>query len=93
MLRLEGIFRNGEMAERFKAAVLKTVERKLRGFESYSHRQFYNFHRTKIISYYYIRAIIQYQKHPPFLSADLLLINYKEKRLQLQHLKKFQFYQ
>jgi hypothetical protein len=27
------------MAERFKAAVLKTVERKLRGFESYSLRQ------------------------------------------------------
>ena len=26
------------MAERFKAAVLKTVERKLRGFESYSLR-------------------------------------------------------
>ena len=31
---------NGEMAERFKAAVLKTVERKLRGFESLSLRQF-----------------------------------------------------
>ncbi len=30
---------NGEMAERFKAAVLKTVERKLRGFESLSLRQ------------------------------------------------------
>ena len=29
----------GEMAERFKAAVLKTVERKLRGFESLSLRQ------------------------------------------------------
>ena len=29
---------NGEMAERFKAAVLKTVERKLRGFESLSLR-------------------------------------------------------
>ena len=28
------------MAERFKAAVLKTVERKLRGFESLSLRQF-----------------------------------------------------
>ena len=28
----------GEMAERFKAAVLKTVERKLRGFESLSLR-------------------------------------------------------
>ncbi len=28
------------MAEWFKAAVLKTVERKLRGFESYSLRQF-----------------------------------------------------
>jgi hypothetical protein len=27
------------MAERFKAAVLKTVERKLRGFESLSLRQ------------------------------------------------------
>ncbi len=27
------------MAERFKAAVLKTVERKFRGFESYSLRQ------------------------------------------------------
>jgi hypothetical protein len=27
------------MAEWFKAAVLKTVERKLRGFESYSLRQ------------------------------------------------------
>ena len=29
----------GGMAEWFKAAVLKTVERKLRGFESYSLRQ------------------------------------------------------
>jgi hypothetical protein len=29
---------HGEMAERFKAAVLKTVERKLRGFESLSLR-------------------------------------------------------
>jgi hypothetical protein len=28
------------MAEWFKATVLKTVERKLRGFESYSLRQF-----------------------------------------------------
>jgi hypothetical protein len=28
------------MAERFKAAVLKTVERKLRGFESLSLRQY-----------------------------------------------------
>ena len=28
------------MAEWFKAAVLKTVERKFRGFESYSLRQF-----------------------------------------------------
>ena len=31
--------RCGGMAEWFKAAVLKTVERKLRGFESYSLRQ------------------------------------------------------
>jgi hypothetical protein len=31
------------MAEWFKAAVLKTVERKLRGFESYSLRQFRSF--------------------------------------------------
>ena len=30
----------GGMAEWFKAAVLKTVERKLRGFESYSLRHF-----------------------------------------------------
>ena len=30
----------GGMAEWFKAAVLKTVERKFRGFESYSLRQF-----------------------------------------------------
>jgi hypothetical protein len=29
------------MAERFKAAVLKTVERKLRGFESLSLRHIY----------------------------------------------------
>jgi hypothetical protein len=29
---------SGGMAEWFKAAVLKTVERKLRGFESYSLR-------------------------------------------------------
>ena len=29
----------GEVAERFKAAVLKTVERKLRGFESLPLRQ------------------------------------------------------
>jgi hypothetical protein len=28
----------GEMAERFKAAVLKTVDRKVRGFESLSLR-------------------------------------------------------
>ena len=32
-------FAIGGMAEWFKAAVLKTVERKLRGFESYSLRQ------------------------------------------------------
>jgi hypothetical protein len=32
---------SGEMAERFKAAVLKTVERKLRGFESLSLRHDY----------------------------------------------------
>ena len=31
------------MAEWFKAAVLKTVERKFRGFESYSLRQFCRF--------------------------------------------------
>ena len=31
---------NGGMAEWLKAAVLKTVERKLRGFESYSLRHF-----------------------------------------------------
>ncbi len=31
----------GGMAEWFKAAVLKTAERKLRGFESYSLRQQY----------------------------------------------------
>ena len=34
------------MAEWFKAAVLKTVERKLRGFESYSLRQFHSFKQT-----------------------------------------------
>ena len=53
MLRLEGIFRNGEMAERFKAAVLKTVERKLRGFESLSLRQIYTIveSRTSCESY------------------------------------------
>ena len=32
----------GGMAEWFKAAVLKTVERKFRGFESYSLRQIIN---------------------------------------------------
>jgi hypothetical protein len=32
-------FTLGGMAEWLKAAVLKTVERKLRGFESYSLRQ------------------------------------------------------
>ena len=31
----------GGMAEWLKAAVLKTVERKFRGFESYLFRQFY----------------------------------------------------
>ena len=31
----------GGMAEWFKAAVLKTAERKLRGFESYSLRQLF----------------------------------------------------
>jgi hypothetical protein len=41
LYKLEGLNRphqSGEMAERFKAAVLKTVERKLRGFESLSLR-------------------------------------------------------
>ncbi len=33
------VFRSGGVAERSKAAVLKTVERKLRGFESYPLRQ------------------------------------------------------
>ncbi len=37
----------GGMAEWFKAAVLKTVERKLRGFESYSLRQ--KFRSAKIL--------------------------------------------
>jgi hypothetical protein len=32
-------FNHGGMAERFKAAVLKTVDRKVRGFESLSLRQ------------------------------------------------------
>lgn len=39
----QGFFRYsgiGGVAERSKAAVLKTVERKLRGFESYPLRQF-----------------------------------------------------
>ncbi len=35
------IFNFGGMAEWFKAAVLKTVERKFRGFESYSLRHEY----------------------------------------------------
>ena len=35
----EATYFSGGMAEWFKAAVLKTVERKLRGFESYSLRQ------------------------------------------------------
>jgi hypothetical protein len=35
---LNRLLQTGEMAERFKAAVLKTVERKLRGFESLSLR-------------------------------------------------------
>jgi hypothetical protein len=39
MLKNQTVFAGG-MAEWFKAAVLKTVERKLRGFESYSLRQF-----------------------------------------------------
>ena len=34
----EAEYLGGGMAEWFKAAVLKTVERKLRGFESYSLR-------------------------------------------------------
>ena len=37
--RRQDVYRRGEMAEWFKAAVLKTAERKLRGFESYSLRQ------------------------------------------------------
>ena len=36
---IEANYFSGGMAEWFKAAVLKTVERKLRGFESYSLRQ------------------------------------------------------
>jgi hypothetical protein len=36
---MEATYFSGGMAEWFKAAVLKTVERKLRGFESYSLRQ------------------------------------------------------
>ena len=35
---IEATYFRGGMAEWFKAAVLKTVERKLRGFESYSLR-------------------------------------------------------
>jgi hypothetical protein len=35
---MEASYFSGGMAEWFKAAVLKTVERKLRGFESYSLR-------------------------------------------------------
>jgi hypothetical protein len=38
------------MAERFKAAVLKTVERKLRGFESLSLRQLKNNTEYKVQS-------------------------------------------
>ena len=41
----------GGMAEWFKAAVLKTVERKLRGFESYSLRQY------KIASRFYVKLM------------------------------------
>ena len=38
LYKRNGLAKHGEMAERFKAAVLKTVERKLRGFESLSLR-------------------------------------------------------
>ena len=42
----------GGMAERFKAAVLKTVDRKVRGFESLSLRQPSLAHcKTKVASY------------------------------------------
>ena len=39
------------MAERFKAAVLKTVERKLRGFESLSLRHIFHKYERETCSY------------------------------------------
>ncbi len=43
---MNSILADGGMAEWLKAAVLKTVERKLRGFESYSLR-----HKTSLLSF------------------------------------------
>ena len=49
----EAEYFSGGMAEWFKAAVLKTVERKLRGFESYSLRH-------KIVSRFYFILLAKY---------------------------------
>jgi hypothetical protein len=47
----------GGMAEWFKAAVLKTVERKLRGFESYSLRHVEDVdENTWVIRFYHPRV-------------------------------------
>ena len=51
------------MAEWFKAAVLKTVERKFRGFESYSLRQY--------------ESIAVYRLRPVTASATAGLIGYR----------------
>ena len=42
---------NGGMAEWFKAAVLKTVERKFRGFESYSLRHTKSQNKEQVVNH------------------------------------------
>ena len=52
---------NGGMAEWFKAAVLKTVERKFRGFESYSlrHRKSQNGNKSiRIVNHLQITILL-----------------------------------
>jgi hypothetical protein len=60
------------MAERFKAAVLKTVERKLRGFESLSLR-----HKIIVLSSWYSVRSSEKQKikRKQILSFELRTLN------------------
>ena|GEM_PF-3077736 len=60
---IENWFVSGGMAEWFKAAVLKTVERKLRGFESYSLRQRLVLYFEKVNSWKPLESV-QFRRRP-----------------------------